>query len=222
MPLLKVTTKNVKLVKTSDLVSRYKKLERKIGNRALTIHPDIYTEWVEEQELIRTALDTRDMTHLISEQLLLPGLEEPKKHEYKALVVQELERYFSLSKQYKRILQSVELIFPSNIAQYGELHGVAAGAESYKSKTERAVIKAEERAERAKEELAQLDNEMEPIERALESLTEQELMYIELKYFNDKKLMVVDLMVEMDVKKSRFHDIQKQAYIKIAESLKIL
>lgn len=73
-----------------------------------------------------------------------------------------------------------------------------------------------------KEQLIELEQEMEPVERALDSLTDQEQEFIELKFFTDEKVKSTDIMLEMDVKKTRFHEIQNQAYIKIAESLKIL
>lgn len=229
MSQLVVTKQNIKKVASSDLLQRYNYLTRVLSKKN-TIHPELYSLYLEEQEIIKDVIIRRGKSHLINTQMHIPGLEPPQKENYTLIVKKQLEAFYKVEQRkerlHKLLSKGIELIFPSNTASYGNMSGITSGYSEFKSKTEESVVKREERGIRRRGELVaelrEIDQEMEEMEQALEGLSREGLEYIERMHFTNKKKLAFEVREEMGVGKTKFHEIQRKAYLHIAESLRIL
>lgn len=221
---LLITERNVQAVPTHDLLSRFKKIERQIKNRQHCFHPDIFTELLNQKELIEKTLIDRGAGNLLSKQLILKGLEPPVRAQYKKLVIIKLKEYFKsiklLKEKEKKLAEGFDLIFPSGTSSYND---EPRGYSESISSTEKAILKNEERTEALIEEIQELKRAIKPVERAIKQLDPLEKKFILRKYSDPNVTLDVFIIQELHVDKTTFYDkIAGPAYLKIAESLKLL
>lgn len=218
-----ITKKNVKEVRTVDLVSRLKYLARILARG--NIHPQISSELLYEKELIEEALVRRGKKNVIAEQTTLPGLEPPKMATYKSIVVSKLITFYKAEQEIKRLntklSRGLELTFPSISASYGNQTGITSGYSEFQSKSEMAVILREEREDQILRELFELEKQVEEMEKAMECLNPLELEYIERKYFTDKSQKNYEIIESMNIGKTKFYVLQQAIYAKLAEALNL-
>lgn len=220
-----VTQKNVKELSDRQLIDRYRKLQQYTSNRKATFHPEVYSEMMFELEIVKRNLMKRGKGEVLSQQLVLTGLEPPKKEEYEKIVIDKLRDYYRQTKLYEKLKEEyekgIELLFPKVTPSYANRSAVTTNSE-FQSRTEQAVIQQEERKEYILEELMKLLKEMEEMDRALFMLDELEKEFIEKKHFNNRNPTDTEVIADMPVERTKYYEIRKSAYLNIAESLRLL
>lgn len=77
-----VTEKNVDFISNQRLGKRYRDLNKFLNSQTVLLNPSLYESLKAEKELIEQNLLLRGATNQLSEQMVLPGFEMPKKEEY--------------------------------------------------------------------------------------------------------------------------------------------
>ncbi|MED4353623.1 hypothetical protein P9265_15000 [Schinkia azotoformans] len=221
-----VTQKNVKEISDRQLIERYRKLQQYTSNRKATFHPEVYSEMMFELEIVKQNIMKRGKGEVLSQQLVLTGLEPPKKDEYEKIVIQKLREYYRQTKLYQNLREEyekgIELLFPKVTPSYANRSAVTTTNSEFQSRTEQAVIQQEERKEYILDELRKLREEMKDMDLALFSLDELERMFIEKKHFNNRNPTDTEVIADMPVERTKYYEIRKSAYLIIAESLRLL
>lgn len=221
-----VTQKNVKEINDRQLIERYRKLQQYTINRKATYHPEVYSEMMFELEIIKQTLVKRGKSEVLNQQLVLTGLEPPKKDEYEKIVIDRLREYYRQTKLYEKLQveyeKGFELLFPKVTPSYANTSSVTTTNSEFQSRTEQAVIQQEERKEYILEELLKLRKEMEEMDRALFGLDDLEKEFIEKKHFNNRNPTDTEVIGDMPVERTKYYEIRKSAYLNIAESLRLL
>lgn len=221
-----VTQRNVKEISDRQLIERYRKLQQYTDNRKATFHPEVYSELMFELEIVKQNLMKRGKAEVLSQQLVLTGLEAPKKEEYEKIVIEKLREYYRQTKLYEKLQveyeKGIELLFPKVTPSYANRSAVTTTNSEFQSRTEQAVIQQEERKEYILDELMKLRKEMEEMDRALFRLDELEKEFIEKKHFNIRNPTDTEVIADMPVERTKYYEIRKSAYLNIAESLRLL
>lgn len=221
-----VTQKNVREISDRQLIERYRKLQQYTSNRKATFHPEVYSEMMFELEIVKQNIMKRGKGEVLCQQLVLTGLEPPKKEEYEKIVIDKLREYYRQTKLYKKLQveyeKGIELLFPRVTVSYANTSGVTTTNSEFQSRTEQAVIQQEERKEYILEELMKLRKEMGEMDRALFKLDELEKEFIEKKHFNDKIPKDTVLIGDMPVERTKYYEVRKNAYLNLANSLGIV
>ncbi|WP_027416572.1 hypothetical protein [Aneurinibacillus terranovensis] len=222
-----VTDKNVGFISTEMLAARYKTIQRWLTNKKVALHPDVQSELISEKELIQKTLSEKGAEELITEQLVFPGLEPPKKESYEKIVIDLLGKHFNQKYRVKQLSRQLvygfELVFPSGTSNvYGNLSGISGGGSEFQSSSERAVIQLEDSIEAAQAEISQLLLEMKPMERAIDGLDELEKELVEKKFLTKPIPTDWEVIDSMHIAKTKFYEVKPTAIRKIAEALNIL
>ncbi|WP_163860401.1 ArpU family phage packaging/lysis transcriptional regulator [Paenibacillus elgii] len=235
MKQIEVTQVNIKSIPPNILVYRYRKLQRYLGNRKASWSEEYRAELKAESLLIQNYLESQRKDHLLAEQMIFPGMEEPAKEQYVPIVEAKLRDHYRqtlrrevLEKEIPRLrerlkLSDVEIIFPSMTANYSDT--VSRSWSEYKG-VEKSVIQPlghlEMRLEKLVLELGELENMMYDMERALSYLSEDELKVIEAKYFCKQTPYDPIVIDAMPFQKDKYYAIKKNALLTIARHLRLV
>ncbi|MBO8172424.1 MAG: hypothetical protein H0Z33_11075 [Bacillaceae bacterium] len=161
-----------------------------------------------------------------AQQIILKGLEEPRKEEYYPIVVKVLTQYrnkkIALENLMRQKEMGFELVFPTCIASYRLLEGDP-GYSPYNSYTEKTVEnKLVNKPEILDLRIEQLSLWLELVERSLNNLNDFERKIIEAKYLQKEKKKDMAIYHDLNLSKDVYYKIKDFAIRKIATSLNII
>ncbi|PWW01194.1 ArpU family phage transcriptional regulator [Paenibacillus cellulosilyticus] len=217
---LTVTKSNVTMVPLDWLCVRYAKLQKEIKKNPRD-------ELLEESYIIATQLQAMGMNELVKQER--PTLEDqleliplPQKEEYVPVVCSLLREHYrrqlrmtSLEQQLKL---SPKLEYPSMTASYSGMPRGGAAA----SPLEAAFVRQENRLEMLQWELDELASRMYPMNRALDTLSLEQMEIIQQKYLVRREPKDDRLIDEIGIGRQKFYLLKSTAFIRIASSLHLI
>lgn len=225
-----VTPKNIKHYSSDMLVKRYRSLIRTMKKKEEIYDPlelgESYAKLRDESQLIFTFMANKQAEHLLAEQMTFPGMENPSRNEYVALVKKKLSDHYirlqRIEELEKKLAEGVQIFIPSSscVASYG---GEGGGRSSNQSVSERLIIQADTIERNWEIELEDTKLRIQPMLRALQQLDEDERLIIEHKFLqsiNPKKDIVV--IQETHIARRTYYEKKPDALFKLADALSLI
>ncbi|OME79590.1 hypothetical protein BK120_21685 [Paenibacillus sp. FSL A5-0031] len=216
---ISVTEQNIASIPLSWLTVRYGQLKKQLRT---TITPEL----VQESSLIATYMAESgngfDDFYAGAEQVEL-NIPQTKKEEYVPLVEELLEQYFLNTKRKRKLELDLETIqsqlaLPAMTASYSGMSGSGGPA----SPIEAEYIRKEQRMTNKAQEIADLDIEIDEMDRALSRLSSEQSDLIKKRYLVREKPYDYELLEHMLYNRQKYFQLKHNALCKIASSLKII